>query len=51
MRTLLLLAAAIATSALGVAQAFPADTPASKQATQARPDNYAQVVLHVEGMI
>jgi|AP45_3_1055517.scaffolds.fasta_scaffold145686_2 hypothetical protein len=50
MRVLLLLAAAVATSALGVAHGF-ADTPDSKQATQAKPDNYAQVVLHVEGMI
>jgi hypothetical protein len=51
MRTLLLLAAAVTTSALGVAHGFPADTPASKPATQVKPDNYAQVVLHVEGMI
>jgi len=58
MRILLLLAAAVATSALGVAHGFadtPADTPTdkpdSKQATQAKPDNYARVVLHVEGMI
>jgi hypothetical protein len=51
MRVLMLIGAAVTTCVLAAAQGFGADTPNSKQATQAKPDNYAQVVLHVEGMI
>ena len=55
MRFLLMLACTTS-AAIGVAQAFPGDDakppkPAQSEKSAAKPASYAEVVLHVEGMI
>ena len=55
MRFLLMLACTT-TATIGMAQAFPADDakppkPAQSEKSVEKPASYAEVVLHVEGMI